>query len=270
MNLLSKVFSHTPKAGSFIGSFCEHLMDEGSCALRETWTPCSTTATNSETPGLVGLLVGFGSIAAYTGVCLYVNKRRRDASMAALPHIVEDRVHAAQLAVQADTTLLAPVATENMVAEEVVVPAVLDAEGEVQTPEVRQTLVQAHGPFVARVVTAGKMKFGGVPKPTEANKLAVWRFVVNQCENRKLNPTQAKNVVSLAVPLVFIPDEDDLASISLCSSEITRRQLARKAAITHRSELDMLINSPLNGKRWINWVRSIVGLSDKEVLRFAK
>lgn len=84
---------------------------------------------------------------------------------------------------------------------------VRDAE-QVVVKKHRRVHKHAKQPFVSGLVAEVKAKFGLMQR-TGANELVVRRVLHQRCEELKLRPTHAKQAISRAIELVFMPDSDD-------------------------------------------------------------
>ncbi|QZB01303.1 putative replicase-associated protein [Paris virus 2] len=168
---------------------------------------------------------------------------------------------------------LAPVrdCLEEQLEKRVRAPEVRDQEGKLLTPEVSEQVVLDYGKAVRNLVCLGKLEFGGVPTRTEANKLAVWRFLFRQCNIRNMNATNTKSCVTAALPLVFLPDPEDMAALMVKHSDQTSELLsAWRECFTRESPLRKLFYNPLDGKAWRQWAIHLFHLDDVEGLEFSK
>lgn len=68
--------------------------------------------------------------------------------------------------------------------------------------------------YVAKVVSAAKLKFG-TPVRSDANILVVRRFLVAMTKAHGLRETHARQVVSIAVEMVFVYDRTELSLAEL-------------------------------------------------------
>ncbi|ALF95241.1 pre-readthrough protein [Potato necrosis virus] len=75
--------------------------------------------------------------------------------------------------------------------------------------------------FVKYLVNEARAEFG-LPKATEANKLMVQHFLLRTCKEWGVVTSQTQSNVALALPLVFIPTEEDLLSRALMNTYATR------------------------------------------------
>lgn len=138
-------------------------------------------------------------------------------------------------------------------------------------PEVAQYIVKEHGKFVRHLVVAAKAEFAGTPKATEANQLAVWKFLYRLCEKRGLNTVDANKSLSAALPLVFIPghfDRDMLVTMN--SDDVAHALRERQDVFKKESALLKLLDNPLQGWAWKNWADSILFGDQATGLFFAK
>jgi len=160
---------------------------------------------------------------------------------------------------------------EDELTKIVIEPAEMDEDGKVLKTEVAQYLVKNHGRFVRSLVTMAKNEFAGVPKPTEANQLAVWRYLYRVCDKKGVNPSDTQKSISAALPFVFLPSAYDQDQAITMNCDDTKRVLERYAdTFRHTTPLQKLVTNPLVGANWAAWARSIF-ISDPETgLRFAK
>nr|UZN89739.1 RNA polymerase pre-readthrough protein [Tobacco necrosis virus A] len=85
----------------------------------------------------------------------------------------------------------------------------------------RRVRKQKKHKFVKYLVNEARAEFG-LPKPTEANRLMVQHFLLRVCKDWGVVTAHVHGNVALALPLVFIPTEDDLLSRALMNTYATR------------------------------------------------
>ncbi|APQ46236.1 replicase protein [Bermuda grass latent virus] len=160
---------------------------------------------------------------------------------------------------------------EDCLTKEVLEPAQLAEDGTVLKQEVAQYLVHEHGKFVRALVCEAKMEFGGTPKTTEANQLAVWRFLYRTCDKRGLNPADAQRSITAALPFVFLPSAyDESAAIGRTSEETAEALRRYKSQFTQDTPLQKLVCNPLSGKAWRAWARNVFYGDQETGLHFSK
>nr|UOF93208.1 RNA polymerase pre-readthrough protein [Maize mild mottle virus] len=160
---------------------------------------------------------------------------------------------------------------DDLVHKEVIEEEELDDMGNTVRPEVVQYITKEHGKFVRNLVGAAKLEFGGVPKTTEANMLAVWRFLYRKCEKQKLNPCDAERAITAALPFVFIPScYDESAAITRTSEETIEALRRYKEQFVETAPLRKLLCNPLSGKAWRAWARQVLYGDQETGLHFAK
>nr|UHS72273.1 MAG: hypothetical protein 1 [Procedovirinae sp.] len=90
-----------------------------------------------------------------------------------------------------------------------------------RTRRVRRT---QRNKFVRHLVNEAKAEFG-LPKATEANRLMVQMFLLRVCKNWGVVTAHTQSNVALALPLVFVPTEDDLIARALMNTHRTRTRV---------------------------------------------
>jgi hypothetical protein len=159
---------------------------------------------------------------------------------------------------------------EDLILKDVITPEIVE-EGKVVQKEVSQYLIKEYGRFVRHLVAFAKVEFNGIPKNTEANQLAVWRFMYRVCEKRGLNALDANRALSSALPFVFLPSHYDQDMAITMNCESTVQSLKRyKAAFAQASPLHKLLENPLSGAAWKEWANSILYGDQETGLHFAK
>nr|UZN89634.1 RNA polymerase pre-readthrough protein [Calibrachoa mottle virus] len=96
-----------------------------------------------------------------------------------------------------------------------------DDEGKVVVKNVRTTLPRnrhTKGKFLKRLVADTKNHFGGTPTPTDANRLAVMKYMVGRCREHHLVDLHIRQVTELAKAAVFTPDILEVQSVQLLNS----------------------------------------------------
>nr|UHS72278.1 MAG: hypothetical protein 1 [Procedovirinae sp.] len=160
---------------------------------------------------------------------------------------------------------------EDGLEEQELAPEVKDKDGKIVQAKLSQFLVREHGRVVRDLVVLGKLEFGGVPSPTKANQLCVWRFLFKCCEKRGINPTDTKSAITAALPYVFLPDTEDVLARFDCFSEEARNCLAAyRAAYMNDTPLKDLVRNPLSGKRWRRWMVHTLIQAEEPGLEFTK
>lgn len=159
---------------------------------------------------------------------------------------------------------------EDLILKDIITPEVVE-DGKVVQKEVSQYLIKHYGRFVRHLVAFAKVEFNGVPKNTEANMLAVWRFMYRVCEKRGLNTLDAQRALSSALPFVFLPSHYDQDMAITMNCEDTVQSLQRyKEAFMKASPLTKLLDNPLSGAAWKAWANSILYGDQDTGLHFAK
>lgn len=92
----------------------------------------------------------------------------------------------------------------------------------VKSNRTRRVRKQKKHKFIRYLVSEARAEFG-LPKPTEANKLMVQHFLLRVCKDWGVVTSHSYNNVAIALPLVFIPTEDDLLSQALMNTHATRK-----------------------------------------------
>jgi len=86
-------------------------------------------------------------------------------------------------------------------------------------------------PFINAMVKVAKVKFGGVPKTTEANRLAVHAYVAGELSKKiGLRRSEASRVLPLIVSLTFIPSKAERVAAGLLTSRLScelRKQFSK-------------------------------------------
>lgn len=160
---------------------------------------------------------------------------------------------------------------EDCILKDVIVPEELDESGTVVTKEVSQFLMTHYGKFVRQLVAMAKVEFCGVPKNTEANQLAVWRFMYRCCEKRGLNILDTNRALSLALPFAFLPSQyDQNMAITMNCEDTVKTLQAYRDAFAQKSSLHRLLDNPLSGLAWREWARSVFYGDQSTGLHFAK
>ncbi|ABW74549.1 p41 [Cocksfoot mild mosaic virus] len=160
---------------------------------------------------------------------------------------------------------------EDCILKDVITPEEKDEEGNVVQKEVSQMIIKLYGKFVRQLVALAKVEFNGVPKNTEANQLAVWRFMYRCCEKRGLNALDANRALSSALPLVFLPSTYDHNMAITMTCEDTVQTLQRyRDAFAQKSSLHRLLDNPLSGQAWKEWANTILYGDQATGLHFAK
>lgn len=96
------------------------------------------------------------------------------------------------------------------------------------TPEVDENgrLVMRIG-VAARIAREVKMRFGGIPSPTEANRLLCARYIADACADHGITrKVDQYRVLTRARPLVFLPLADDVFEVQLENSGEAQRMRA--------------------------------------------
>jgi hypothetical protein len=75
--------------------------------------------------------------------------------------------------------------------------------------------------FVKFLVNEARAEFG-LPKATEANKLMVQHFLLRRCKEWGVVTSHSVNNVALALPMVFIPNANDLVGRAIMNTHETR------------------------------------------------
>ncbi|AGO96555.1 putative replicase-associated protein [Thin paspalum asymptomatic virus] len=239
--------------------------------------PSSPKESNSSStrPSWLRLLVEVGLVAAaWYGVYKYISLSeeivRRDQAQTRPDHMRQCYEQVKESLEEQNNRFIHDRMEEELT-KLVIEPAEIDEDGKEVKPEVSQYLVRHHGKFVRALVTMAKNEFAGVPKPTEANQLAVWRFLYRQCDKRGVNPTDTQKSISAALPFVFLPSAYDQDQAITMNCDDAKEMLQRYAdTFRYTTPLQKLVHNPLMGKHWVAWARSIF-ISDPETgLRFAK
>ncbi len=76
--------------------------------------------------------------------------------------------------------------------------------------------------FIKYLVNEARAEFG-LPKPTEANRLMVQGFLLRTCKEWGLVSSHTASNVAIALPLVFVPSDDDILGQAICGTYNTRR-----------------------------------------------
>lgn len=160
---------------------------------------------------------------------------------------------------------------EDCILKDVITPEQVDESGNVVQKEVSQHIIKLYGKFVRQLVAMAKVEFNGVPKNTEANQLAVWRFMYRCCEKRGLNALDANRALASALPFVFLPSSYDHNMAVTMNCEDTVETLKRyKDAFAQKSSLHRLLDNPLSGQAWKEWANTILYGDQATGLHFAK
>ncbi|ACW84408.1 polymerase-associated protein [Furcraea necrotic streak virus] len=77
--------------------------------------------------------------------------------------------------------------------------------------------------FIRVLVDAARAEFG-LPKPTEANRLVVQGFMNRFCKEWGVCNSHTTHNVSLALPMVFIPRDEDIVARALLSTRFARQR----------------------------------------------
>nr|UHS72193.1 MAG: hypothetical protein 1 [Alphanecrovirus sp.] len=75
--------------------------------------------------------------------------------------------------------------------------------------------------FVKYLVNEARAEFG-LPKATEANRLMVQHFLLRLCKEWGVVASHTHSNVAIALPMVFIPSEEDLIGRALMNTHATR------------------------------------------------
>nr|UEV87731.1 RNA polymerase pre-readthrough protein [Cocksfoot mild mosaic virus] len=160
---------------------------------------------------------------------------------------------------------------EDCILKDVITPEEVDKDGKVVQKEVSQYIIRNYGKFVRQLVALAKVEFNGIPKNTEANQLAVWRFMYRCCEKRGLNALDANRALSSALPFVFLPSDYDQDMAITMNCEDTVETLKRyKDAFAQKSSLHRLLDNPLSGQAWKEWAKTVLYGDQATGLHFAK
>jgi hypothetical protein len=166
----------------------------------------------------------FGDVSVWVwalGCISYVTYRNNCRTLAA---VVNNEV----LAERDDTIQARPDDSSTVVEDDV--GSVLKRQVEKVEQVRKHRRVHSPLPFVAAIIAEIKCQMG-LPKRTEANMLVVRRMANNLCIERRVRPTHAKEIISLVVALVFIPDASDVAAELVSSSpEALKRHRQYKVA----------------------------------------
>lgn len=170
-----------------------------------------------------------------------------------------------------DATSYAPdTRLEDCLVESVVTPGVQKDDGTV-SGRVVQYLVRNHGRAAMHLVIMAKLQFKGMPQPTKANQMVVWQFLASQCEKKGINNKDAQRIITCAVPMVFLPCELDQEAARLAHAAETSLLLNKYAAqFIADSPLHQLYESPLSGKAWWNYMKSVLSGETSLSLDFTK
>jgi len=79
----------------------------------------------------------------------------------------------------------------------------------------RAVRAKKKGKFVRYLVLEARAEFG-LPKTTEANRLMVQHFLLKACKEWGVCTSHAVKAVTIAVPLVFVPTEEDVIANAMC------------------------------------------------------
>jgi hypothetical protein len=160
---------------------------------------------------------------------------------------------------------------EDCILREVITPEEVDEAGTVVQKEVSQYIIKHYGKFVRQLVALAKVEFNGIPKNTEANQLAVWRFLYRCCEKRGLNALDSNRALSSALPFVFLPSHYDQDMAITMNCEDTVQALSKyRDAFARESSLHRLLDNPLSGQAWKDWAKSVMYGDQATGLHFAK
>nr|UHS72154.1 MAG: hypothetical protein 1 [Tombusviridae sp.] len=125
--------------------------------------------------------------------------------------------------------------------------------------------------FLTHVILSGKNRFYGLPTPTVSNMLAVNKYVAELCDNKGCLPHQTRQIMAIAVPAIFSPDEWDVSSaqaFNIDERAHNRSRLARAGKID--SWLTNILCAPLSGKGWKRMFDQLMGLPDWQAHRLVK
>lgn len=118
-------------------------------------------------------------------------------------------------------------------------------------------------PFITSLVNKAKVHFGGVPKPTESNHLAVARFIKDHCKEHGVDDNQARRIMAVALPVIMSPDKTDIQSRAfLHGVELSKHRADFKAAGSTISWIDQLVAAPLSCRAWGRAFNALMGYPD--------
>jgi hypothetical protein len=125
--------------------------------------------------------------------------------------------------------------------------------------------------FLTHVILSGKNRFYGLPTPTVSNMLAVNKYVAELCDAKGCLPHQTRQIMAIAVPAIFSPDEWDVSSaqaFNIDERAHNRSRLTRAGKID--SWLTNILCSPLSGKGWKRMFDYLMGLPDWQAHKLIK
>ena len=160
---------------------------------------------------------------------------------------------------------------EDHLLKQEISPEEVSPEGEVIMAAVNQYVVTHHGKFARALVTAAKTEFGGIPKNTPANQLAVWKYLYRLCDKRGVNPMDTYTSICAALPFVFAPCVLDADMAITCQSDEMKVTLSEYTDIFRKvTPLQRLFANPTSGKEWRRWAKSLLISEPSEGLTLAK
>lgn len=199
-----------------------------------------------------------GGLAAYAG---YRYLRNRYSQR--LNHTQYDALHE-------EVAALLEVNDEPVDPEEPVETTLEDGSVEVVVRRPRKRSHRKHR-FITDCIHKTKAHFGGCPKFTESNQIAVSRHVYELCKERKCLPHQTRTIMAVAVPAVFSPDDLDVSSAQAYNIGLRRerRSMVQKAMEGPRW-YEGLLDNPLDAVAWREAMDWLFGLPSWKAIRVVK
>lgn len=117
--------------------------------------------------------------------------------------------------------------------------------------------------FSHLVATECKLHFGGVPKATMANSLAVKRWIASRCAEEGVVPSHVPGVIALAYPLVFTPGANEVMEQQILQSDVFgERRAVYEDVSVFPSIPRHILRDYTNIHPWIRLIRVLVGRPD--------
>nr|QBG64836.1 p28 auxiliary replication protein [Turnip crinkle virus] len=139
------------------------------------------------------------------------------------------------------------------------------------TADIPRRRVRQKGRFAMHAVNAAKLHFCGVPKPTEANRLAVSKWLVQYCKERHVVTSHIRTIVNVALPRVFTPDAEDIQVVlDLHSVRAHNHRNALAEAGKVQKWWVNLAMHPLTGRSWNRAWRRLCRMPDDQALTFVR
>jgi len=105
----------------------------------------------------------------------------------------------------------------------------------------RRIPVHRRAGYVGAVVAEIKNRFG-LPKDTEANRVAVRRMAKNIMEKHGVRPTHIRSVIEVVIAGVFVPDEHDIQGAAIMKSNLRSQYVREMNSAGGKSEWSHLWN----------------------------